>query len=74
MSIDDRAAIHAGYRYSYEQPPPDASDEVKAATARRNVSASLEMDPLRVGMGPSATELHARALAAGAARNGRAPA
>lgn len=62
-----------GYRYRYEQPPPDASDEVKAAVARRNVSNSLEMDPLRVGMGQSATELHARTLAAGASRNGRAP-
>jgi len=62
------------YSYRYEQPPPDASEEVKAATALRNVSKSLEMDPLRVGMGPTATELHARALAAGASSNGRAPA
>lgn len=62
------------YRYSYEQPPSDASDEVKAATARRNVSNSLEMDPLRVGMGPTATELHERVLAGGASSNGRVPA
>jgi hypothetical protein len=60
------------YRYRYEQPPHDASEEVKAATARRNVSASIEMDPLRFGMGPSAPELRARVLAAGAASNGRA--
>jgi hypothetical protein len=59
------------YSYRYEQPPPDASEEVRAATARRNVSKSLEMDSLRVGMGPSATELHARAVAA---TNGRSSA
>lgn len=67
MSDDDPVVLGA-YRYTYEQPPHDASDEVKAATAQRNVSASLEMDSLRVGMGPSACELHARALAAGAYR------
>lgn len=58
------------YSYRYEHPPPDASEEVKAATARRNVSNSIEADVLRYGMGPSASELHARAVAAG---NDRAP-
>ena len=52
------------YSYRYERPPPDASEEVKAAAALRNWSRSFEMDSLRVGMGPTATELHARALAA----------
>lgn len=61
------------YEYRYEVPPPDASAEEAAATALRNVARSLLADPLRIGMGLTATQLRARVLAEGAAKNGRAP-
>jgi hypothetical protein len=61
------------YDYRYEPPHPNASKEERAATARRNVARSLLMDPLRVDMGPTASQLRARVLAEGATKNGRAP-
>ena len=59
------------YVYRYETPSSDASEEEAAAVARENVSRSLEVDSLRVDLGPSASELHARVVAETAKGNGR---
>jgi hypothetical protein len=60
------------YDYEYELSPPGASEEDRAAVARRNVSRSLEMDPLRVEIGPTSERLRRRVLEEAATRNGRA--